>query len=165
MDVEPGIRTNTCILLSRLSKHLTLSTCRKVLIPAFGRSLRDPFTPARIAGLMALMATVEYYEKDDLAAKVIPTMSLCLVDKEKTVREQAFKALEMFVDKVRKAAEAMVRAPPRRPTLAADTKGLCSPTRLRPRRRLMASASTGRRCRLQGSAAKAPPRRTSPASR
>jgi SCY1-like protein 1 len=109
MDVEPGIRTNTCILLGRLSKSLSLSTCRKVLVPAFTRSVRDPFTPARIAGLMALMATVEYYEPEDLVGKVIPGMAICLLDKERTVRDQAFKALDMFLERVRKAASEMVR--------------------------------------------------------
>ncbi|KAH9465453.1 hypothetical protein Pst134EA_013337 [Puccinia striiformis f. sp. tritici] len=107
MDIEPGIRTNTCILLGRLSKSLSLSTCRKVLVPAFTRSVRDPFTPARIAGLMALMATVEYYEPDDLVGKVIPGMAVCLIDKEKTVRDQAFKALDMFLERVKKAASEM----------------------------------------------------------
>ncbi|PLW44096.1 hypothetical protein PCASD_04875 [Puccinia coronata f. sp. avenae] len=107
MDVEPGIRTNTCILLGRLSKSLSLSTCRKVLVPAFTRSVRDPFTPARIAGLMALMATVEYYEPEDLVGKVIPGMAICLLDKERTVRDQAFKALDMFLERVRKAASEM----------------------------------------------------------
>lgn len=84
-DVEPGIRTNTCILLSRLSRHLQTSTQRKVLIPAFARAVRDPFVHARIAGLMALMATCEVFEKEDLAGKVIPAMSICLVDREKCV--------------------------------------------------------------------------------
>ncbi|GAA5904553.1 hypothetical protein JCM8208_004814 [Rhodotorula glutinis] len=98
-DVEPGIRTNTCILLSRLSRHLQASTQRKVLIPAFARALRDPFVHARSAGLMALMATCEVFEKEDLAGKVIPAMSICLVDREKTVRDQAYKAMDMFVKK------------------------------------------------------------------
>lgn len=52
-------------------------------MPAFARALRDPFVHARIAGLMALMATADCYEKEDLAGKVIPSMSICLVDKEK----------------------------------------------------------------------------------
>ncbi|KAM0792352.1 hypothetical protein ACM66B_005032 [Microbotryomycetes sp. NB124-2] len=98
-DPEPGIRTNTCILLGRLSKHLQVSTSRKVLVPAFARALRDPFVHARIAGLMALMATADVYEKEDLAGKVIPAMSICLIDKEKAVRDQGFKAIDMFVKK------------------------------------------------------------------
>lgn len=84
-DTEAGIRTNTCILLGRLCKFLQPSTARKVLVPAFARALRDPFVHARIAGLMSLMATVEVYEKEDLAGRVIPAMSICLVDKEKCV--------------------------------------------------------------------------------
>ncbi|GAA6029397.1 hypothetical protein JCM8097_003658 [Rhodosporidiobolus ruineniae] len=106
-DVEPGIRTNTCILLSRLSRHLSTSTQRKVLIPAFARAIRDPFVHARIAGLMALMATVEVFEKEDIAGKVIPAMSICLVDREKTVRDQAFKAIDMFVKKCEQLTASM----------------------------------------------------------
>lgn len=34
---------------------------------------------------MALMATCEVFEKEDLAGKVIPAMSICLVDREKCV--------------------------------------------------------------------------------
>ena len=82
-DTEPGIRTNTCILLGRLSRLLQPATNRKVLVPAFARALRDPFVHARIAGLMALMATADCYEKEDLAGKVIPAMSICLVDRER----------------------------------------------------------------------------------
>ncbi|GAA5875530.1 hypothetical protein JCM1840_005996 [Sporobolomyces johnsonii] len=98
-DIEPGIRTNTCILLSRLARFLQPSTQRKVLIPAFARAVRDPFVHARIAGLMALMATCEGFEREDLAGKVIPAMSICLVDREKAVRDQGFKAIDMFVKK------------------------------------------------------------------
>lgn len=58
-------------------------TNRKVLIPAFARALRDPFVHARIAGLMALMATADCYEKEDLAGRVIPAMAICLIDREK----------------------------------------------------------------------------------
>lgn len=82
-DPVPGIRTNTCILLGRIAKQLSPSTARKVLVPAFARAVRDPFVHARIAGLMALMATIEIFEREDLAGKVIPSMSICLVDREK----------------------------------------------------------------------------------
>ncbi|GAA6006307.1 hypothetical protein JCM10207_000598 [Rhodosporidiobolus poonsookiae] len=117
-DTEPGIRTNTCILLSRLSRHLSTATQRKVLIPAFARALRDPFVHARIAGLMALMATVEVFEKEDLAGKVIPAMSICLVDREKIVRDQAFKAIDMFVKKCESLTASMPETalPPIDPT-------------------------------------------------
>ncbi|GAA5911133.1 uncharacterized protein JCM6883_004282 [Sporobolomyces salmoneus] len=106
-DSEPGIRTNTCILLSRLSPHLSSSTRSKVLIPAFARSLRDPFVHARIEGLMSLMAGTEGWEKEDLAGKVIPSVGICLVDKEKAVRDQGFKAIDMFVRKCEQLTASM----------------------------------------------------------
>ena len=82
-DTEPSIRTNTCILLGRLAPILGPNTKKKVLVPAFARSLKDPFVHARVAGLMALMATVECFDRDDLAGKVIPNMAFAMVDREK----------------------------------------------------------------------------------
>ena len=38
---------------------------------------------------MALMATCEVFEKEDLAGKVIPAMSICLVDREKCVARRS----------------------------------------------------------------------------
>ncbi|KAJ9103371.1 hypothetical protein QFC19_004470 [Naganishia cerealis] len=107
IDPEPSIRTNTCILLGRLAPLLGPNTKKKVLVAAFARSLKDSFVHARVAGLMALMATVEYYDKDDLAGKVVPNMSFTLVDREKLVRDQAFKAMQMFMSRLEAAAEAM----------------------------------------------------------
>ncbi|KAI5454226.1 Nuclear aminoacylation-dependent tRNA export pathway component [Naganishia albida] len=107
VDPEPSIRTNTCILLGRLAPLLGVKTKKKVLVAAFARSLKDSFVHARVAGLMALMATVEYYDKDDLAGKVVPNMSFTLVDKEKLVRDQAFKAMQMFMTRLEAEAEAM----------------------------------------------------------
>ncbi|KAJ9114995.1 hypothetical protein QFC22_005323 [Naganishia vaughanmartiniae] len=107
IDPEPSIRTNTCILLGRLAPLLGPNTKKKVLVAAFARSLKDSFVHARVAGLMALMATVEYYDKDDLAGKVLPNMSFTLVDREKLVRDQAFKAMQMFMARLEAAAEAM----------------------------------------------------------
>jgi SCY1-like protein 1 len=84
-DTEPSIRTNTCILLGRLAPILGPNTKKKVLVPAFARSLKDSFVHARVAGLMAMMATVEIFDRDDLAGKVIPNMAFAMVDKEKWV--------------------------------------------------------------------------------
>ncbi|WRT70322.1 uncharacterized protein IL334_007320 [Kwoniella shivajii] len=100
MDTEPSIRTNTCILLGRLAPSLGPNTKKKVLVPAFARSLKDPFVHARVAGLMALMATVECFDREDLAGKVVPNMAFTLVDKEKLVRDQAFKAMSMFMGRI-----------------------------------------------------------------
>ncbi|KAG9084350.1 hypothetical protein FRC06_004114 [Ceratobasidium sp. 370] len=100
LDPEPSIRTNTCILIGRLAPSLGPHTKSKVLVPAYSRALKDTFVHARVAGLMAMMASVECFSGEDVATKVLPAITASLVDKEKLVREQAFKAMEMFVKKV-----------------------------------------------------------------
>ena len=82
-DPEASIRTNTCILIGRLGPSLGYNTKRKVLVPAFARALKDPFVHARVAGLMAFMATIDCFDIEDIASKVIPSMSFTLLDKEK----------------------------------------------------------------------------------
>lgn len=100
VDPEAGIRTNTTILLGRLAPHLSVSTRKRVLIPAFARSLKDQFVHARVAGLMALMATGESFDHEDAAKQILPAVAPCLVDKEKLVRDQADKAVKMFLETV-----------------------------------------------------------------
>ncbi|TFK44506.1 hypothetical protein BDQ12DRAFT_673119 [Crucibulum laeve] len=107
MDPEPSIRTNTCILIGRLGPSLGYNTKRKVLVPAFSRALKDSFVHARVAGLMAFMATMDCFEVEEIATKVLPNMAFTMVDKEKLVRDQAFKAVELFVKKLEQHAAMM----------------------------------------------------------
>lgn len=82
-DQEASIRTNTCILIGRMGPSLGYNTKRKVLVAAFARALKDPFVHARVAGLMAFMATIDCFDIEELASKVIPCISFTLIDKEK----------------------------------------------------------------------------------
>jgi SCY1-like protein 1 len=84
-DSEASIRTNTCILIGRIGPTLGYNTKRKVLVPAFTRALKDPFVHCRVAGLMSLMATVDCFDSEELASRVIPNMAFALIDKEKYV--------------------------------------------------------------------------------
>ncbi|KAL1942784.1 hypothetical protein VTO73DRAFT_5024 [Trametes versicolor] len=106
-DPEASIRTNTCILIGRLGPSLGYNTKRKVLVPAFARALKDPFVHARVAGLMAFMATIECFDVEEMATKVIPNIAFTMIDKEKLVRDQAFKAMELFMKKVEEHAATM----------------------------------------------------------
>ena len=85
-DPEASIRTNTCILIGRLAPSLGYNTKRKVLVPAFARALKDTFVHARVAGLMAFMATIDIFDVEDIAKNVIPCISSVLLDKEKCVQ-------------------------------------------------------------------------------
>ncbi|KAL7623130.1 Nuclear aminoacylation-dependent tRNA export pathway component [Parahypoxylon ruwenzoriense] len=114
-DEQPGIRTNTTICLGKIAKNLGTSSRSKVLIAAFTRSLRDPFVHARNAALLALAATSEYFTEEECATRILPVICPSLIDKEKLVRDQANKTLEIYLQKIRKAAANMpetVQPPP-----------------------------------------------------
>ncbi|KAJ6443303.1 protein kinase family protein [Purpureocillium lavendulum] len=106
-DEQPGIRTNTTICLGKIARYLGTSSRSKVLIAAFTRSLRDPFVHARNAALMALGATTEYFSDEDAAGRILPVVCPLLIDKEKLIRDQASRAMDAYVQKVRKAAATM----------------------------------------------------------
>lgn len=106
-DEQPGIRTNTTICLGKIAKYLGTSNRAKVLIAAFTRSLRDPFVHARNASLMALAVTVEYFSDEDCAARLIPAVSPLLIDKEKLIRDQANKTIDVYLQRIRKAQQDM----------------------------------------------------------
>jgi SCY1-like protein 1 len=106
-DEQPGIRTNTTICLGKIAKNLGTSTRSKVLIAAFTRSLRDPFVHARNASLLALAVTSEYFTEEDCATRILPSICPLLIDKEKLVRDQAIKTMDVYIAKIKKAAAGM----------------------------------------------------------
>ncbi|PNH01436.1 N-terminal kinase-like protein, partial [Tetrabaena socialis] len=69
VDEEPSIRANTTVLLGSVAPLLGDATCRRVLLNAFTRALKDAFPPARIAGLRALVATKQYYSPGGAGAR------------------------------------------------------------------------------------------------
>ncbi|KAI2640101.1 armadillo-type protein [Xylaria nigripes] len=106
-DEQPGIRTNTTICLGKIAKHLGASSRAKVLIAAFTRSLRDPFVHARNAALMALAATGDCFTEEECATRILPAVCPSLIDKEKLIRDQANKTMDIYLQRIRKAAESM----------------------------------------------------------
>ena len=106
-DEQPGIRTNTTICLGKIARNLGAGNRAKVLSAAFARSLRDPFLHARNAALMALAATADLFSEEDCASKLLPIMCPSLVDKEKMIRDQAQKSVDIYISRIRKFAASM----------------------------------------------------------
>lgn len=106
-DEQPGIRTNTTICLGKIAKNLGVNSRAKVLNAAFSRALRDPFVHARNAALMALAATADIFGEDDCATKMLPAICPSLVDKEKMIRDQANKTLNIYLERVRKYGQTL----------------------------------------------------------
>ncbi|KAJ4342811.1 Nuclear aminoacylation-dependent tRNA export pathway component [Ascochyta clinopodiicola] len=106
-DEQPGIRTNTTICLGKIARNLGANSRAKVLAAAFARSLRDPFVHARNAALLALAATADLFSEEDCATKLLPIMCPALVDKEKLIRDQAQKSVDIYITRIRKHAATM----------------------------------------------------------
>ncbi|KAH6668395.1 kinase family protein-like protein [Halenospora varia] len=111
-DEQPGIRTNTTICLGKIAKNLGVGNRSKFRVvdlvdwtPA--RSLCDPFIHARNAALMALAATSDSFSEDDVANKILPSIYPCLIDKEKLIRDQANKTMDLFFQRIRNNASSM----------------------------------------------------------
>ncbi|KAK9283162.1 hypothetical protein L1049_011394 [Liquidambar formosana] len=102
VDEEPAIRTNTTILLGNIASHLNEGTRKRVLINAFTvRALRDTFSPARGAGVMALCATSSYYDITEIATRILPMIVVLTIDPDSDVRSKAFQAVEQFLQIVK----------------------------------------------------------------
>lgn len=56
---------------------------------------------ARNAALLALAATSDVFDETDCATKVVPAISPSLVDKEKLVRQQAAKTMELYLARIK----------------------------------------------------------------
>lgn len=116
VDPEPAIRTNTTVCLGKLAAELTPSARGKVLIPAFLRALKDPFPPARAAGVNAIMITRDMYSVKDIATRVLPAVCPLLVDNANDVRGIAFKVQEGFLAKLVSNHDTMTRNAANEPT-------------------------------------------------
>ncbi|CAM1501110.1 Fc.00g102720.m01.CDS01 [Cosmosporella sp. VM-42] len=130
-DEQPGIRTNTTICLGKIAKNLGTSSRSKVLIAAFTRSLRDPFVHARNAALLALGATVEHFTDEDSAGRILPLICPLLIDKEKLIRDSANRAMDIYLQRIRKAAAGMpesVLPPPQAADGSAPRMGTPQPS-------------------------------------
>jgi SCY1-like protein 1 len=127
VDEEPAIRANTTICLGNISRYLGAAACKRVLLNAFTRALRDPFPPARAAGLMALQATLEHYDASEGALRVLPCIAPLTVDADRGVRVAAFEAMDAFVELLRKHHHARDAEAPGSDGAAAAARPLLSP--------------------------------------
>ncbi|KAF9591028.1 hypothetical protein IFM89_001238 [Coptis chinensis] len=102
VDEEPAIRTNTTILLGNIAGYLNEGTRKRVLINAFTvRALRDTFSPARGAGVMALCATSSYYDTTEIATRILPNVIVLTIDPDSDVRSKAFQTVDQFLQIVK----------------------------------------------------------------
>uniref|UniRef100_A0A8C0ZX11 N-terminal kinase-like protein n=1 Tax=Castor canadensis TaxID=51338 RepID=A0A8C0ZX11_CASCN len=93
LDTNPAIREQT------------VKTRHRVLTSAFSRATKDPFPPSRAAGVLGFAATHNLYSMNDCAHKILPVLCSLTLDPEKSVRDQAFKAIRSFLSKLETVSE------------------------------------------------------------
>ncbi|CAI4225128.1 unnamed protein product [Auanema sp. JU1783] len=104
-DEHGGIRTNTTICLGKIGSLLDPAKRQQILLSAFTRGMKDPFPPARLAALLALSATQQFYSIGEIANRILPSLSPLCCDPEQQVREQAFKAIKGFLSTLERISE------------------------------------------------------------
>ncbi|XP_069327672.1 N-terminal kinase-like protein isoform X16 [Eulemur rufifrons] len=104
-DDQGPIRCNTTVCLGKIGSYLSASTRHRVLTSAFSRATKDPFAPSRVAGVLGFAATHNLYSMNDCAHKILPVLCSLTVDPEKSVRDQAFKAIRSFLSKLESVSE------------------------------------------------------------
>uniref|UniRef100_A0A8D8YBN3 N-terminal kinase-like protein n=3 Tax=Cacopsylla melanoneura TaxID=428564 RepID=A0A8D8YBN3_9HEMI len=123
-DDQGGIRTNTTVCVGKIAHHLHPQIRQKVLISAFSRAMRDPFPPARNAGVLALAATQQYFLLSEVAQRILPALCQLSTDSEKTVRDSAFKTIKGFLGKLEQVSD----NPSLRETMEADVHSTATPS-------------------------------------
>ena len=106
-DPEASIRTNTIIFVGKVAPSLSDMSRQKLILPAFTRAMKDPFTPCRLAALKAVTTCKTYFSQIEVSEKVLPCVVPYLLDASKDVRTEAFKVVDMFLVGLREESRKM----------------------------------------------------------
>ncbi|XP_058875960.1 N-terminal kinase-like protein isoform X2 [Acipenser ruthenus] len=104
-DEQGPIRCNTTVCLGKIAPYLNAGTRQRVLTSAFARATKDPFSPSRAAGVLGFAATHHYYSLNESAGRILPVLSTLTIDPDRSVRDQAFKAIKSFLSKLEMVSE------------------------------------------------------------
>lgn len=85
-DEQSGIRTNATICIGKISCYIDPTHRQRILIGIFSRALKDCFVPARVAGILSISATQQYYSLNEVSNKIIPLLTPLTIDSEKQVK-------------------------------------------------------------------------------
>mmetsp|Transcript_3053 Transcript_3053/g.8286 ORF Transcript_3053/g.8286 Transcript_3053/m.8286 type:complete len:822 (-) Transcript_3053:399-2864(-) len=106
-DAETSLRTKAVMFIAKIAPHLSDVARDKMLLPAYARSLKDPFLPCRLSALQSLMQSKPLFTKKDLAVKVMPCIMPLLLDPMKDVREQGFRVVHSFLKEIQEESNLM----------------------------------------------------------
>mmetsp|Transcript_12878 Transcript_12878/g.36300 ORF Transcript_12878/g.36300 Transcript_12878/m.36300 type:complete len:815 (+) Transcript_12878:107-2551(+) len=106
-DAESSLRTNAVIFISKIAPHLSDMMREKMLLPAFARSMKDPFSACRLSALKSVMTSKMLFTKQDLATKVMPSIMPLLLDPMMDVRREAFLVVRDLLEDIQQESNRM----------------------------------------------------------
>jgi SCY1-like protein 1 len=107
-DSEPSIRTNSMVLIIKVTPRLTAVQQEKLLLPSLQRGLSDSFDPCRLACLNAILQYPEF-KPEEYANRVLPIVTPKLVDASADVRSKAFEVVHKSLGILKENHERMTR--------------------------------------------------------
>ncbi|KAL3810919.1 hypothetical protein ACHAXA_008769 [Cyclostephanos tholiformis] len=108
-DPEASIRTNTVIFIGKIAPNLTDMSRQKLILPAFMRSMKDPFTPCRLSALRMAYTCKDYFTQKDVAEKILPAVVPHTLDAANDVRAEAFKVVDALLMGLREESQKMAK--------------------------------------------------------
>ncbi|EJS41715.1 YOR112W [Saccharomyces arboricola H-6] len=107
VDPDIDIRTWTVLIISRISTILstTVGNRSNILATAFTKSLKDPQVKPRLAALYGLEKSIELFDVNTIANKILTVIAPGLLDKSSIVRDKAKTLFEMYLKKLEKEAQ------------------------------------------------------------
>ncbi|EGW34373.1 uncharacterized protein SPAPADRAFT_134300 [Spathaspora passalidarum NRRL Y-27907] len=101
MDPKPSIRVNTLILIIKISSKIYSNSRNNVLITALAKSLRDSFTPCKMAALHGFETLRGEFSMEEICSKVLGHLAIALMDKKSTkVRKEARRIFQVYLEAV-----------------------------------------------------------------
>lgn len=101
MDPKPSIRTNTLILIIKISGSIYSNSRNNVMITALSKALRDSFTPCKMAALSGFDKLIDNFGLEEKCTKVLGHLAVSLMDpKSHKVRTEAKRILQKYLDAV-----------------------------------------------------------------
>lgn len=108
MDPKPSIRTNTLILIIKISSKIYTNSRNSVVITALAKSLRDSFTPCKITALSGFEKLIDQFSLDEICGKILGHLAVALMDpKSPKVRGEAKRIFELYLGSVEKHAASL----------------------------------------------------------
>ena len=99
----------SCVIAFSNSVTFNFRSHRTIQLPAFTRSMKDPFTPCRLAALRAVIACKEYFSQKEVAEKVLPCVIPHTLDGASEVRAEAFNVVDTFLVNLREESKRMAK--------------------------------------------------------